>query len=120
MKSVKTTWYLYAEDSHSNEVISRALLESQTIDMFKMHRCADEKDRYLYETPSHAFAEKMCRSQVDLHAKMKIFRSENGGIPAEVNFDIFKKSKKTSALHSIKKAGLAIKLGAMMPKHRKH
>lgn len=113
-----TTWYLYAENAHSNEVVAQTLDGLQTINEFKKHLCADGKQRHLYKVPDHAFASRMYKSQTALSAKFKIFRSQNDGAPAEVNLDALAKKKRKPSLPSLKEKSESIKLGAMMPKHR--
>lgn len=119
MKPNETTWYLYAENAHSNEVVSQTLDGLQTINEFKKHVCADGKQRHLYKVPDHAFASRMHKSQTTLCAKFKIFRSQNDGAPTEVDFDALARKKRKPTLSSLEEKSGAIKLGAMMPQHRK-
>jgi hypothetical protein len=115
----RTTWFLHAKDAHSNEVISRTLNELQTIDTAKEHECADRKKRFLYETPDHAFAQRLIRSQAQLSASFVIYCSKDGGKPTEVNFDAMQSRAKKATLPILKQRSDVIKMGAAMPKHRR-
>lgn len=118
-KPIKIKWYLHPKDAHSNEVLARVLLESQTIDTAKDYLCSDGKKRFLYQTPDHAFAQRILRSQKQLSASFIIFCSQEEGKPFESDFDKIKKKTRKPSITSLKKASNAIKLGATMPKHRK-
>lgn len=106
-----TKWFLFCEDAHSNEVVSQALNGLQTIDEFKFHTCNDGVRRPLYEVPEYSFASRIWKSQKQLKAKVKIFRSQDGSKPTEWQFSTRQKpslaslSKKSS---KIKKAATAL------------
>lgn len=77
-----TTWFLFCEDAHSNEVVAQALDGLQASSEFKKHDCADGMERRLYEVPDHSFASRMYRSRSDLKTNLQIFRAQDGGKPA--------------------------------------
>ena len=120
MKKQKvTTWFLHANNAHGNEVLAQVLYGSHTVDIAKEHVCSDGVKRFLYQVPDHTFAQRMVRSAKQLSATFLVFRSENEGVPAEVNFDIIKKKTVKRTLAKLKKASDEIKFKATMPKHRK-
>lgn len=115
-RKVLTTWYLHAKDGHSNEVLSRAFDELQTVDTFKEHVCADGKSRHLYQVKDYSTASRFYKSQKQLHASFEIYRAKDDGTP-----DMFKfVTPKKPTLKSIQAKSDHLKLSATMPQHRKH
>lgn len=102
-----TKWFLCCDDAHSNEVVARALDGLHAVDGFKEHECADGKMRSLYDVPEYSFAARMWRSQAELKAKLKIFRSQNNGKPAEWKFP--KKKTLLDKLKEVKRKSDLIK-----------
>ncbi len=97
---MSTTWFLFCADAHSNEVVAGTLNGLQASpEIAKEHECSDGKKRYLYEVPDYAFASRLHKSQKQLKATLTIFRSQDGGKPAEWKFS----QKKKVSLGSIQK-----------------
>ena len=115
-----TTWYIYPADAHSNEVVAQAMQGLQTTDTAKDYLCNDQKTRFLYRMPDHSYATRFMKSQKQLSADFKLFRSQGNSLPGEVNLEKMKRSKAKPTIASLKKASDAIKLAATMPKHRAH
>ncbi len=81
-----TVWFLHAKDAHSNEVISRAFYESQTMNTCKEHLCSDGKSRYLYEVENYSVALRFYKSQRHLSASFEIYRTQDNGKPGKFIF----------------------------------
>jgi hypothetical protein len=107
----QTKWFLFCEDAHSNEVVSRTILETQgAVTDFKWRLCADGNKRPLYEVPDYQFANRLWKSQKQLAAKLQIFTSRNEEQP-KAWAKIIKKKK--PLLKTIKERSDAIKKGAL-------
>ncbi len=114
-KKTVTTWFLHAKDAHSNEVLSRAFDELQTVNTFKEHECADGRSRHLYQVKDYSVASRFYKSQKKLNASFEVYRTRNDGTP-----DIFRfVAPKKPSLKSIKARSDTLKLSATMPQHRK-
>ena len=106
---MSTTWFLFCADAHSNEVVAETLQGLQaTPELAKEQECADGKKRYLYEVPDYAFASRLWKSQKQLKANLTIFRSQDGGKPAEWKFI----QRKKVSLGTIKKKSDTLKAKA--------
>lgn len=116
VKNVKTTWFIFCEDAHSNEVVSTTLDGAQSNSEFSLMECVDGVKRHLYRVTGYSVASRLFKSQKQLKAKLQIFRSQNDGKPAVWEFIV----KKKPTLNQLKKKSDRIKLGATMPQHRAH
>jgi hypothetical protein len=114
-KPSSTTWYLEPLSDEANEMLAAVLDGLQTVNIAKNHLCADGKTRFLYQMPNHALAKRISRSKKNRYT---MFRSQNDGRPDKVNFDKLGKSRKPT-LTEVRETSDNIKLGAMMPKHRR-
>ena len=99
-----TTWFLFCEDAHSNEVVAEALNGLQCTSEFKEHLCADGKRRHLYEVPEYSFAKRFFDSQKSLKAKLVIYKSSEGEKPTEWKFP-----KRATSLDKLKRKSAQIK-----------
>lgn len=97
----QTIWSLCPEDSHTNEVISEALLGLHSQEQFSLRECADGKKRSLIDVPDYAFVARLWRSKKDLHLTLKIYRRQGSGKPDLWNFP----ERKKLTLNGLKNSG---------------
>lgn len=86
-----TIWSLCPQDSHTNEVISTALLGLNSQEQFSSRLCADGKKRELVDVPDYAFVARFWQSRRNLNLKFQIYRRQGSGRPDLWNFPARKK-----------------------------
>lgn len=87
----RTIWSLCPGDSHTNGVISEALLGLHSQEQFSSRECVDGERRDLVDVPDYAFVARFWRSKKDLNLKFEIYWRQGNGKPDLWNFPERKK-----------------------------